>query len=120
MFPPSMLARLFVRGSLKNTPTGYEFKLKNVIDSGTLTGLGTFTMDNATVDPSKVLLKVGEKEVRGDQLARENPLFVRAYAEILISVEGAPLAAGEHSLALQVSAREAGRLQFNITEPLAE
>lgn len=119
MFPPSMLARLFVRGSLKNIPTGFEFKLKNVIDSGTLTALGSLALDNTALDLAKVHLKVGDKEVRGDQLSRENPLYVRAYAEIHIRVDGDPLAAGEHTLALQVQTREAGKLQFSVTEPPA-
>ena len=46
MFPASLLARLFVKGSLKNTENGFEMKLKNIIDSGTLVGLGPLVVDD--------------------------------------------------------------------------
>ncbi len=120
MFPSSMLAKLFVRGSLKNTEEGFELKLKNIIDSGTLVGMGPLVVDEASYPPTACQIKVGEKEVTGDQLTRSAPLSVRAFTEIRLRVKGEQLPAGEHKLTLQVFTNEAGKLQFSVTEPLAE
>ena len=120
MFPSSMLAKLFVKGSLKNTEDGFELKLKNIIDSGTLIGMGPLTVDEASFTPNVCRIKVGDKEISGDQLSRSAPLSVRAYAEIRLRVQAAGLQPGEHKLTLQVFTNEAGKLQFSVTEPLSE
>lgn len=120
MFPSSMLAKLFVKGSLKNTEDGFELKLKNIIDSGTVIGMGPLLVDQTSYAPSECRIKANEREISGDQLSRTNSLAVRAFAEIRLRVLGAQLQPGEHTLTLQVFTDEAGKIQFNITEPLAE
>ncbi len=120
MFPASMLAKLFVKESLKNTEDGFEFKIKNIIDSGTVTGMGPVVVDETSYGPDACRLKVGEKEVVGSQITRSAPVPVRAFSEIRVRVLGSPLAAGEHKLTLQFFTEEAGKLQFSITEPLSE
>ena len=76
MFPSSMLSGLFVKGSLRNTDKGFELRLRNNIDSGTVTGLGPMGLDNATISTDKIVLKVGQKESRGDQLSYRAPLSI--------------------------------------------
>lgn len=120
MFPSSMLGKLFVKGSLRNTEDGFELKLKNIIDSGTVTGIGPVVVDEASYAPDTCRMKVGDKEVRGDQITRNTPVPVRAFAEILVQVKAAPLQPGEHKVTLQVFTNEAGKLQFSVTEPLTE
>lgn len=120
MFPSSMLAKLFVKGSLKNTEDGFELKLKNIIDSGTLIGMGPLVVDGKSFAPSMCRIKVGEKEINGDQLSRTEIMPVRAFAEIRLRVQAAQLEPGEHTLVMQVFTNEAGKLQFSVTEPLSE
>jgi hypothetical protein len=120
MFPSSMLAKLFVKGSLKNTETGFELKLKNIIDSGTLIGMGPVVVDEATYPPAACSIKVSDKEISGEQLSHTTPMPVRAFAEITLRVQAERLQPGEHKLTLQVFTNEAGKLQFSVTEPLTE
>ncbi len=120
MFPSSMLAKLFVKGSLKNTEDGFELKLKNIIDSGTLTGIGALLVDEIRFEPSQCRIKVGEKEMRCDEVTRTAPLSVRAFVEIRLRVSAAPLPPGEHKLTMEIFTNEAGKLKFSITEPLTE
>ena len=49
MIPSFLLAKLYVKGSLKNTATGFEFSLKNIIDSTMLIGIGPVTVGRATM-----------------------------------------------------------------------
>ena len=119
MFPPSMLAQLYVKGSLKNTADGFEFKLKNIIDSGTIVGLGALGVDESSITPDAMTIKVGDKVVKGDQIGHSTPISVRSYAEIFFTVTGAPLSVGSHKLTIAVISREAGRLQFSVTDTIA-
>jgi len=116
MFPPSMLAQLFVKGSLKNTETGFEFKLKNIIDSGTIIGLAPLGVDEGSVAPDALTVKVGEKVLRGDQISHTSPMSVRSYSEIVLNATAAPLTPGSHKLTIAVITREAGRLLFSVNE----
>ncbi len=120
MFPASMLAQLYVKGSLKNTASGFEFKLKNVIDSGTLVGLGPLGVDETSYTPDAVTLRIGERVMRGDEISHSTPLPVRSYSEIFLSVDGAPLTSGGHKLTIQIVTREVGRLQFSVNETISE
>jgi hypothetical protein len=114
-----MLAKLYIKGSLKNTENGFAMKLKNIIDTGTVVGLGPLVVDETSYEPSAYKVKVGETEVRGDQITRSAPVSVRSFIEILLTVEGAALPAGAHKLTFQIFTREAGKLQFSITEEIA-
>ena len=120
MFPSSMLSGLVVRGSLKNTPEGFEIRLRNNIESGTITGLGPLGVDDQQVSPDRVVLKVGDKEMHADQIAPRSPLSVRVMSEIRITVEGEILPAGQHKLSFSIMTAEAGRLNFSVTETVPE
>ena len=119
MFPASLLARLFVKGSLKNTAHGFEMKLKNIIDSGTLVGLGPLVVDDIQYAPGAFKVKTGETEVRADQITRTTPFPIRSFVETRITVEGTPLQPGLHKLGFLLFTHEVGRIQFNLTEPLS-
>jgi len=119
MFPASMLAQLYVKGSLKNTESGFTFKLKNVIDSGTLVGMGPLGVDEASLAPETITLKIGERSVQGHEISHTAPLPVRSYSDILVDVAGAPLPSGGHKLTLQLVTREVGRLQFSVNDTIA-
>ena len=120
MFPASMLQKLFVHGSLKNTPTGFEMKIKNIIDTGTLIGIGPVVVDGTTYAPATLRITTSSGEATGDQLSRAHSLTIRAYSEARLQVTGEPLAPGEHQIKLQMLVNEAGQLQFSITEALSE
>ncbi len=115
MFPAAVIARLYVNGSLKNTPTGFQFKLRNIIDSGTLVGLGPLTVDEVDYAPEAIKITMGEKELRGSEITRSAPLSIWAYREATIDVDGAPLTPGPHKLVLPLLTREAGKLQLSVT-----
>ena len=120
MFPPSLLAKILVPGSLKNNANGFEFKLKNIIDSATLVGMGPLVVDDSNFTPDVLMLKVGQTEIRGDLLTRSNSLPIRVSNEALITITGAALQPGPHKLTIQLLTREAGRFQFSVTEPLSQ
>lgn len=119
MFPSYVLANLFVKGSLKNTDHGFEMKLKNIIDSGTIVGMGPLTVDETSFTPDLVTVNVKDRFVKGDQISSSSPFPVYVLSEIVLAVSGDPLSPGEHKLGFLIHTREAGRMQFTVTENLA-
>ncbi len=120
MFPSSMLAGLLVKNSLKNTPGGFEVRLRNNIESGTITGMGPFGVDDQSYPPAKVTVKVGDKEMKGDQITPRSPMPVRVMTEIIVAVEGETLPPGTHKLSFQLMTAEAGRLNFTASQAIPE
>ena len=119
MFPPFVLAKIYVQGSLKNTEKGVEFTLKNVVDSGTLVEFGPVTVDGKAYEAAAIAIVTGSSERGGDQVTRQNPMPVYVGSAFTIRVNGDPLAAGEHTISVSVLTREIGRLHFEVKDTLA-
>ena len=119
MFPSFVLAKLYVPKSLKNSENGFELKLKNNLDSATLTGLGTLKVDDASFAPEVCRIKIGAAEKRGNEITRQSPFPVRVGNEIEMHVEGTPLAVGSHKISFQIYTQEIGLVQFSITEAVS-
>lgn len=116
---PSLLDRVYVRGSLKNTDTGFEFKLKNTIDNGTLSGVKSLSLDGAVLELSTVKMQTSAGEKAAEEISYKNPLPLYYNSEAVVSVAGNPLAAGAHSIVLAISVYEAGTLQLKINDEIA-
>ena len=119
MFPPFVLAKIYVQGSLKNTEKGFEFNMKNVVDSGTLVEFGPITVDGKAYQAAALTIVTSSSERSGDQVTRQNPMPVYIGGAFTVRVNGVALAAGEHTINVSVLTREIGRLHFEVKDTLA-
>jgi hypothetical protein len=115
---PSLLERVYVKGSLKNTETGYEFKLKNSIDNGTLSGVKSLTLDGAPIPLSAVSLQTTAGAKNAEEISYKSPLPLYYNSEAIVRIAGEPLAAGAHSLVLSVAVYEAGTIQLKVNDEI--
>ena len=119
MFPQSVLSKLYANGSMKNTTKGFEFNIKNVIDSGTLVELGPVTVNEKTYEAAALTVVTGNQERRADQVTRLAPLPVYIGSAFTIRVNGETLAAGEYAVSVSVLTREIGRLRIDFRDTVA-
>lgn len=124
MFPSSVLAQIYVKGSLKNVEKGFEFGLKNVVDSGTLVELGPITVDGKAYETAALTVVTGNQERGfqerpGDQITRLAPLPVYIGSSFTLRVNGEALVSGEHAINVSVLTREIGRIRFDIKDTVA-
>jgi hydroxymethylglutaryl-CoA reductase (NADPH) len=123
MFPQSVLAKIYVKGSLKNTEKGFEFNLKNVVDSGTLVEIGPITVDGKPYKAAALTIITGSQE-RGfqerpaDQVTRQSSLPVYIGSSFTIRVNGEALAVGEHAINISLLTREIGMIRFDIQDTI--
>jgi hypothetical protein len=116
MFPSFLLAKLYVKGSLKNTDSGFEFDLKNIIDSTQLIGIGPICVGEKNYEGASITMIVADKTVNGAELSRQNSIPVRMGLPLKVTVAGDKLAPGSHRIAVAAMTIDIGRIKFDFTD----
>ena len=113
---PSLLERVYVRGSLKNTEGGFEFKLKNNVDSGTVGAVKSLFVDGAEIPLASITVSTKAGARKADEVSSRAPITLMYGTEAIVSVAGEPLAAGAHSAALVLMVLELGKLEIKFSD----
>jgi hydroxymethylglutaryl-CoA reductase (NADPH) len=118
MFPSYLLQKVYQKGSLKNTEDGFEFALKNIVDSGTLVGLNPLVVDGESIPPAMVRLVSDEKEVFGNQVSNRAPVPIPMNVQTRLIIKSSPLQPGPHEITISMVTREIGLVKFKITDSI--
>lgn len=119
MIPSFLLAKLYVKGSLKNNETGFECALKNIIDSTMLIGIGPITVGEKTYEGTNITLTMADKTVNGAELSRSNSIPVGMGVPMTVSVAGERLNDGEQRFTVAAITSDIGRIKFDINDKVA-
>ncbi len=119
MFPPFILAKLYVKGTLKNTENGFEFSLKNIIDSTMLSGIGPIVVGDKSYEGAAIKMALGDQEWQGDQINKTNLVPVRMGVPLRVLVEGDPLPAGDVKVSVTATTSDIGKIKFDVKDKLA-
>lgn len=118
MIPSFLLAKLYVKGSLKNNDNGFEFALKNIIDSTMLIGIGPITIGEKNYEGEAVVMITNERTVNGAELSRNNPIPVRMGVPLKVTVAGEKLASGEQRITVAATTSDIGKIKFDIVDKI--
>lgn len=119
MFVPQfLLNKVYVPKSLKNTELGFELKLKNVVDTGTIGGLKSLSLDGVEIPLSSITLITTAGEKRAEEITYRNAMTFRINAELTLAVAGTTLTPGLHKLVLVIAVIEVGRLELKIEDTI--
>jgi hypothetical protein len=118
MFPSYLLQKVYVKGSLKNNEDGFEFSLKNIVDTGTLVGLNPLTVDGESIPPAMIRLQTDQAEVYGNQVTNRTPISIPAHIVTQIIVKANPLSPGQHEVGISLVTREVGLVKFKIKDTI--
>jgi hypothetical protein len=116
MIPSFLLAKLYVKGSLRNNESGFEFALKNIIDSTMLIGIGPISVGEKIYEGDTIGMTVGDKTISGGELSRSNSVPVRMGVPIKVSVAGEKLAAGGQKVTVAATTSDIGKIKFDIND----
>jgi hypothetical protein len=119
MIPSFLLAKLYVKGSLKNTDSGFEFSLKNIIDNTMLVGIGPVTVGEKTYEGAAILLTAGDKTVSGADLTRQNGVPARMGMLLKVVVTGDKLPPGAQKITVAGTSGDIGKFKFDISDNVA-
>jgi hypothetical protein len=116
MIPSFLLAKLYVKGSLKNNDNGFEFSLKNIIDSTMLIGIGPITVGEKSYEGESITMTVADKTVNGAELSRNNSIPVRMGVPLKVAIAGDKLAAGAQKVSVSATTSDIGKIKFDVSD----
>ena len=116
--PKTLLRRLYVKGSLKRiSEEEFEFKLRNLLATGTIVSPLKPSLDGLTIDSSNIELVLGDTRINANEISPENPLKFKLGTTVTIRVKKTGgLKEGRHNLAIVAKTREYGTIKFDIEE----
>jgi len=115
--PEFLLRRLYVKGSLENTPDGFKYALKNSLGSGYARKMLPITIDGEEVPLESCSFSIDEKEVIFTEVSEENPFTLAMNRAITINVRnGAPLSQEAHKIGVGFEVMGFGALRFHFTD----
>jgi hypothetical protein len=116
MFPSYLLQKVYQRGTLKNNEDGFEFALRNIVDSGTLVGLNPLVVDGQSIPPAMIRFVTDGTEIYGNQISNRDPMPIRMNAQTRLLIKSDPLPPGEHEITISLITREIGLVKFKVTD----
>jgi hypothetical protein len=115
--PAFLLKRLYVRGSLHNTATGFELTIQNTLAPGTIVGLDPLQVDGAEypLETIEAVLPDGT-QVPASSVSAGSPVRFSIGDKVRVLVEAQPLSAGTHRLTITPKTKEAGPLSIEVED----
>jgi hypothetical protein len=120
MVPSFLLAKLYVKGSLKNNNTGFEFALKNIIDSTMLIGIGPISVGEKNYEGESITMSVAERSINGAELSRSNSVPVRMGVPLKVTITGEKLPTGANKISVAATTSDIGKIKFDISDNVVE
>ncbi len=119
-FPiPSMLLRqLYTNNSLKNTPEGVQFALKNRLSDGEFSELTGIKIDGHVVSLEDVSLDLGDGVFVAADAVRDVSFPLRKV--LFVRCAGMALDNGKHKIRIAFRAKPFGSLKFDVEDSIAE
>ena len=114
---PSMLAKLYVKGSLQNTEEGFSYQIKNLIDSGSISGIDKLSVDGVEHSLEGITVQIGAKVRPISEITWAKSLYLSYGATLTVCVPG-KLKAGEHTINMQANVPELGRISFPVKDTI--
>ena len=115
--PNFLLRRLYVKYSLRNTPQGFEFTLKNALGSGYARGMLPITVDDEEVPIGRCFFHTDGRTVPFVEVSPDNPFTLAMNRSITVAVHSdAPLSEEAHKIGMGFEVRGLGPLRFDFTD----
>lgn len=118
--PGFLLRRLYVKGSLRNTETGFEFQLRNSLGSGYSHRMLPLSVDGTEVPMESASFVLEGEETSFAAVSRERTFTLALNTSITIQVSGVTLDAGPRKIGMGFEAPGLGELRFDFTDVPAD
>ena len=117
--PAFILRRLYVKGSLANTATGWQFQLRNSLGSGYARQLLPLTLDDTELPLESAGFDLDGKLTGFHEVDESNTFGLPMNKVIVISVAGALLEPGAHKVGMSFVVPGFGKIGFDFTDEVA-
>lgn len=119
IIPPSVLKKLYVKGSLRVEDTGFAFDLKNLVAPATIAGFNGLDLDGRPLDGAQVRVVLPSGKSRPvSQISSQSPLPFSIGTVVTLYVADEALQPGSHEITLHVDVKEIGPLQIPVSDTI--
>ena len=121
IIPDFVLKRVYVKGSLRNTPSGWQFEVRNDLAQGSVISILALELDGAAQPlESMAVLFPGSSPRQATTITSAAPLPLPAGVSLTVQMAGAALPPGKHTLKLQLKTQEIGDLTIAVTDTVRQ
>ncbi len=121
LIPSLLLKKLYTLGSLKNTPQGVMFSIKNRLSDAELVALRSLTVDGREVPLGAIRLTLADGRVLApEEITASQPLTFPLRAVVDVHAGIPALADGKHAISISFESRPFGKLQFVVEDAIAQ
>lgn len=114
-----MLSGIYVQGSLKNVDGGFQFQVKNNVESASITGFTRLEVDGEAVPLANLMVGKGEEATQpAAEITWGKSIYVPWGQVLTIKVMGKTLSPGEHTLKFSFNVAEAGPMTATLKAKL--
>ena len=114
--PGFILRRLYVKGSLRNTDTGFEFQILNKLGSGQARRLLPLSVDGQDLSLEACAFHLEGEIISFQEVSKENPFAMALNKATLISARGVTLSEGSHTVGMAFEVGGFGVLKFEFVD----
>ena len=117
--PSMLLKQLYTFGSLKNTPDGVKFSLKNRLSDTTVTALQQVKLDDVEVPRSGLSVVLDDGTVMTPEQVAKSPIDFPLRRTLDIVCKVPPLELGKHKIEVKFDATPFGTLTLKVDGSIA-
>lgn len=118
--PSFVLRRLYVKGSLHNTPKGFEFSLCNRLASGYARRLLPISINGQPTDIARCHFYAEDIRHSFREVTNGTLFSLAVNKTTVIAVEGRPLESGPQTIGMGFDVPGLGVLRFDFTDVVAD
>jgi len=115
--PTALLRRFYLENSLRNTESGFEFRLDNRIAPTTIVSLGPIEVDGELFAPDQIMVRAS-KARPASSIQERSPFLLRMAKQMTLSVPGHFLAPGPHQVVVHAVTKEVGPVSIEFEDSM--
>ena len=111
-----LLRRLYVKGSLRNTGTGFQFELLNTLGSGYARRLLPLSVDGHEIPIANCAFQVNGRRCSFDAVSSTTPFTLELNKTTTVTVQDMNLSEEPHRIGMGFEVPGLGTLQFDFMD----
>jgi len=118
--PDFLLKKIYKKGSLRETPQGIAFDLKNLLAPAVISGVNFIKINDQIYESIVIKIISPEKVVSAHEISPQNPLRFKFNQESTLLLEGAKgLQEGLNKIILEIINPDVGKVNVTLTDNVA-
>ena len=118
--PGFLLRRLYVKQSLRNTPDGFEFEIRNRLGSGYAHRLMPLAVDGTELPLNETYFVLDGDTTAFAEVSKENTFTLAMNKSILIRADKVTLEQGPRKIQMGFEVPGLGTLKFDFTDVVTD